>query len=82
VFSNADWYDTVLMILGTLGGAAVGVSLPLFNVLFGQILDKLNGDSGSFAEKINTLCLIMVYVAIGNLFAGFAQVINPLYNCW
>ena len=38
MFSNADACDYVHMTLGTLGGIATGLSLPLFNVLFGRML--------------------------------------------
>lgn len=62
------------MALGTAGGLATGVSLPIFNVIFGQLLDKLNESGSNFTDNINRLCVIFVYIAIGGLFAGFFQV--------
>lgn len=74
MFSNAEPYDWLLMALGTAGGLATGVSLPIFNVIFGQLLDKLNESGSNFTDSINRLCLIFVYIAIGGLIAGFFQV--------
>eukprot|EP01040_Poterioochromonas_malhamensis_P002792 gene2792-2974_t len=74
LFSNAEPYDWLLMALGTAGGLATGVSLPIFNVIFGQLLDKLNESGSNFTDSINRLCLIFVYIAIGGLIAGFFQV--------
>ena len=42
LFSNATFLDYFLMIIGSIGGIVTGASNPFFNVLFGQILDKLN----------------------------------------
>lgn len=42
MLDNAEPYDILLMCLGTFGGLITGASIPIFNVLFGQILDELN----------------------------------------
>ena len=42
LFSQADSLDVTYMVLGTVGSMVTGVSLPIFNVLFGQMLDSLN----------------------------------------
>jgi ATP-binding cassette subfamily B (MDR/TAP) protein 1 len=76
-FIYADSYDYFLMFCGTLGGLITGASIPIFNVLFGQILDKLNTNPGSFSGGINFLCIEFCIVAGANLFTGFAQV-----YCW
>jgi ABC-type multidrug transport system fused ATPase/permease subunit len=62
------------MTLGTLGGFATGCSLPIFNVLFGKMLDNLNDSGNNFSAAINDLCLIFVYISIGSLISGFVQV--------
>lgn len=62
------------MFLGCTGGIVTGVSIPLFNVLFGQILDKLNGSGSDFTEKVNMICIAFVAVAGANIFSGFFQV--------
>lgn len=40
------------MLIGTLGAFGSGVMLPISNVLFGDIMDELNGDPG------NTNCTV------------------------
>ncbi len=62
------------MFLGTLGGVVTGVSLPAFNVLFGEMLDTLNGSKSSFSSGIANLCIAFVIIAVINLFSGFFQV--------
>eukprot|EP01031_Cornospumella_fuschlensis_P050362 gene50362-61615_t len=76
-FSNATSQDVLLMVLGTIGGIVTGVSIPLFNVLFGRIIDKLNTNPNGFTDAIDTLCLSFLVVACANLFSGFLQV-----YCW
>ena len=49
----------------------LGVSLPIFNVLFGQMLDKLNSPGASFQSVVNELCLVFVYIGIANVFTGY-----------
>jgi hypothetical protein len=62
------------MFLGTLGGLVTGLSLPAFNVLFGEMLDTLNDSPDSFSKGIASLCIAFVIIAIINLFSGFFQV--------
>ena len=49
----------------------VGVSIPIFNVLFGKMLDNLNDPGASFQGTINDLCLIFVYIGLGNILSGY-----------
>jgi ATP-binding cassette, subfamily B (MDR/TAP), member 1 len=84
LFMNATPYDYLLMSVGTLGGIVTGVSIPVFNVLFGKILDKLNGDPHSFANAISQLCIDFVVVACANLLSGYLQVGFLCFRicCW
>eukprot|EP01033_Poteriospumella_lacustris_P004228 gene4231-3014_t len=77
IFINAEPYDYLLMFMGTFGGIVTGASIPIFNVLFGQILDELNGDPDAFDKGISQLCINFVIVAAANLLSGFCQV-----YCW
>lgn len=65
------------MFLGTFGAIITGVSIPLFNVLFGEIIDSLNDDPNGFTDEINKLCIAFLVIAMANLFTGFFQV-----YCW
>jgi ABC-type multidrug transport system fused ATPase/permease subunit len=73
-FSQADWFDYVLMFFGTLGGLITGLSIPFFNILFGRMLDNLNGSPNSFSQTIDSLCIAFAIVAACNLLSGWMQV--------
>ena len=75
MFSEAELYDWMLMILGSVGGAITGASLPAFNVLFGAMLDNLNASGSNFTQEINKVCLYFVGLAVLNMVSGFCQ-------CW
>ena len=62
------------MAVGSIGGLATGISLPIFNVLFGRLLNNLNSDGNNFIRDINFLCVLFVVIAVGDLIAGFFQV--------
>ena len=76
LFSTADNLDKVLMAVGTFGGLITGFSLPIFNVVFGQMLDSLNKGQ-SLSSAVNSLVLVFIYLAIANFISGILQV-----TCW
>ena len=76
-FQCATPADVMLMILGTLGGIVTGGSLPIFNVLFGELLDELNEDPATFRSAVEDLCMLLVIIAAINLVSSFLQV-----SCW
>jgi ATP-binding cassette subfamily B (MDR/TAP) protein 1 len=73
-FSQADWLDYILMFFGVCGGLVTGFSIPFFNILFGRMLDNLNGNPNSFSQTIDTLCISFTVVAAANLLSGWMQV--------
>jgi ATP-binding cassette subfamily B (MDR/TAP) protein 1 len=77
LFSQAATYDYFLMMAGTIGGIVTGLSLPIFNVLFGKALDALNTNPNSLSTSINNLALLFVYIGCANLVSGTLQV-----ACW
>ena len=46
LFTFADSTDISLMILGTVGGVANGLALPLMTILFGDLIQSFGGASG------------------------------------
>ena len=74
---NADGKDYFYMGLGTFGALVTGISLPIFNVLMGEMLDTLNDSPDSFEKAIAKICIIFVILAAINVFSGFLQV----YHC-
>lgn len=78
----ADGFDVALMFLGSLGAVATGISLPIFNILFGDLMDGLNSDPGSFTEKVNRVCGIFGIVSSLNILTGLLQVSSATsYDC-
>lgn len=71
LFSLATPVDILLMIAGSIGSVGMGVAMPTFNILFGQIINQLNYSGSSFEQLVGQLCLIFVYVGIGTIFFGY-----------
>ena len=75
LFSQAETIDIVYMVLGSIGSMITGVSLPIFNILFGQMLDSLNKKGvGGYQDAVNQVCISFVIVAAANVVAGAMQV--------
>ncbi|WOL18392.1 hypothetical protein Cni_G27187 [Canna indica] len=79
LFSFADSTDVLLMVLGTVGGIANGVALPLMTVLFGKLIESFGGaaDTHDVLHRVTKVSLDFVYLAIGSGIASFLQV-----ACW
>lgn len=75
LFGEADTIDYGLMALGTLGALGTGASLPAFCILFGQALDRLN-ETGNIQEAVNTIVILFIIVACGNIVVSFVQVVG------
>jgi len=75
LFSQAESIDILYMVLGSIGSMVTGVSLPIFNILFGQMLDSLNKKGvGGYQDAVNQVCISFVIVAAANVVAGAMQV--------
>ncbi|CAA7405782.1 unnamed protein product [Spirodela intermedia] len=79
LFSFADSTDIVLMVLGTIGAMANGVSMPLMTLLFGNLTDSFgeSPDIKDVVDRVSKVALQFVYLAIGAGLASFLQV-----TCW
>ena len=74
LFSQANSYDYFLMTLGLLGAIVTGVSSPVFNIIFGKVLDTLNTNPESFSNEISQLALDFFYIGLANFISGLLQV--------
>ncbi|XP_078435343.1 ABC transporter B family member 11-like isoform X4 [Wolffia australiana] len=75
LLSFADTTDVFLMVLGTIGAIANGLSMPIMLMLFGRLVDSFGSSTDkSVVEKVSlqSLCL-----AIGSGVACFLQL-----TCW
>jgi ATP-binding cassette, subfamily B (MDR/TAP), member 1 len=75
LFSEADILDYGLMALGTIGALGTGAALPVFCILFGQILDNLN-KGGNLQQEVDKVVILFVILACGNLVVSFVQVVG------
>ena len=68
--------DIIIIFFATIGAIAMGGSMPLFSILFGNTINDLGPKNAgsSFLDNISSLCLKFLYVAIGMLFAGCLMV--------
>eukprot|EP01018_Ginkgo_biloba_P030331 Gb_08614 [translate_table: standard] len=79
LFVFADSLDTLLMIMGTFGSVANGLSFPVITLLFGQLSDAFgnNSDIHNMVDQVSKVCLRFVYVGVGAGAASFFQL-----ACW
>ncbi|KAF3341839.1 ABC transporter B family member 9 [Carex littledalei] len=74
----ADGYDVLLMVVGSIAALANGISQPLLTFIIGQVIDAFGGATSSdVLNRVNTVVLNFVYLAIGTGIAATLQV-----ACW
>lgn len=86
VYAGPTWIDYVLLGVGLLAAASAGVPFPLMGILFGQLVDDLNGatcsaeasvNADDYQAAINDKVLILVYIAIASFVFIYVYII-----CW
>ncbi|KAL8103554.1 hypothetical protein AgCh_027943 [Apium graveolens] len=78
LFVFADRLDVLLMITGTIGAVANGLSQPLMLVITSQLINTFGKSDGTnITHEISKVCLLYVYLAIA---AGIASVLQV--SCW
>ncbi|KAL9235183.1 hypothetical protein vseg_009970 [Gypsophila vaccaria] len=79
LFSFADSTDKVLMVIGSIGAAGNGVSMPLLAILLGDLIDAFgqNQNTKHVIHVVSQVALKFVYLAIASGVASFLQV-----ACW
>jgi ABC-type multidrug transport system fused ATPase/permease subunit len=76
LYFKATCKDKVIIFFAFLGAFALGGSMPLFAILFGNTINGLGPSNTGlgFLDNISDLCLKFIYVAIGMFFAGTLMV--------
>ncbi|CAL4974577.1 unnamed protein product [Urochloa decumbens] len=79
LFRYADGTDVLLMVLGTVGALANGVSQPIMTVIFGQVINAFGGalSVDDVLGRVNKAVLNFVYLGIATAVVSFLQV-----SCW
>ncbi|TKY70039.1 ABC transporter B family member 2 [Spatholobus suberectus] len=80
LFSFADFYDYVLMAVGSVGACIHGASVPVFFIFFGKLINVI-GLAYLFpkeaSHKVAKYSLDFVYLSIAILFSSWTEV-----ACW
>jgi ATP-binding cassette subfamily B (MDR/TAP) protein 1 len=77
LFGKADAHDIGYMAIGTFAAFLGGVSIPLFNVLFGLMLDNINSNPDSFDKAVRETAMVFAIVGGLSFFIGATQI-----YCW
>lgn len=82
---NPTWVDYLLLFTGTVAAAAAGVPFPLMGILFGELVDDMNGatcavdaeaDPYAFKGVINDKVLQLVYIAIAAFVVIYVYILS------
>ncbi|KAK4393093.1 ABC transporter B family member 19 [Sesamum angolense] len=80
LFSFADKYDIILMISGSLGAIIHGSSMPVFFLLFGEMVNgfgKNQMDLHKMTHEVAKYALYFVYLGLVVCFSSYAEI-----ACW
>ncbi|CAA2974909.1 ABC transporter B family member 15 [Olea europaea subsp. europaea] len=77
IFSHADGFDIFLMIMGFLGAAGDGISIPLMTYITAKLMNNIGAQNASifeyFTEVVNQNALGFCYLACGQCVACFLE---------
>ncbi|GAB4820940.1 hypothetical protein N2152v2_007986 [Parachlorella kessleri] len=76
----ADKWDLMLMLVGFIGGAGNGASLPIFSIVFGNLMNSFGfnmADPSELQDAVNSNVLKFLYIGIGAFVAAYLQMF-----CW
>ncbi len=71
LFRFADTKDKVLIAFGTVGAIIAGAMLPGFSIVFGEMMNGINGTN--FMGKIEELALVFFYMGLGTLLCSYLE---------
>ncbi|CAA3003696.1 ABC transporter B family member 15-like, partial [Olea europaea subsp. europaea] len=77
IFIHADGFDIFLMIMGFLGAAGDGISIPLMTYITAKLMNNFGAENASivnyFTEVVNQNSLGLCYLACGQCVACFLE---------
>ncbi|XP_068649595.1 ABC transporter B family member 10-like [Aristolochia californica] len=80
LFAFADFYDYVLMFIGSLGACVHGASIPVFLIFFGKLINIIGVAylfPASVSHEVTKYALDFVYLGLVILFSSWTEV-----ACW
>ncbi|KAK6934966.1 ABC transporter-like, ATP-binding domain [Dillenia turbinata] len=83
LFAFADFYDYVLMTIGSIGACLHGASVPVFFIFFGDLINII-GIAYLFpkqtSHKVAKYSLDFVYLSVAILFSSWTEVASWMYT--
>jgi len=74
----STWKDIIYMIIGTIGSALDGTTMPLFAIFFGSVPDDfISGDGEKIVHAAAKLGLNFLYLGIGSFITAYLG-----FVCW
>ncbi len=71
LFRFADYFDWVLIFIGSIAAAATGAGLPVFTVLFKSLVNNgFGGSTGTTSADVREVALQFLYLALGLMVSG------------
>mmetsp|Transcript_40391 Transcript_40391/g.52018 ORF Transcript_40391/g.52018 Transcript_40391/m.52018 type:complete len:1231 (+) Transcript_40391:347-4039(+) len=77
LFQYKDGVDMLLMIVGGIHSMAAGLGVPATLIVIGDMMDELGGGTDSFVQKVNELCVMLIYLGIAVCYCVFMSTV-----CW
>ncbi|XP_010554005.1 PREDICTED: ABC transporter B family member 19-like [Tarenaya hassleriana] len=80
LFSFADKYDCLFMITGSLGAIVHGSSMPVFFLIFGEMVNgfgKNQMDLHKLTDEVSKYALYFIYLGLVVCFSSYAEI-----ACW
>ncbi|KAL3420277.1 ABC multidrug transporter [Phlyctema vagabunda] len=85
--ASPTWLDYVLIAIGVIFAAVAGTPFPLMAILFGELVDQLNGatcaaegktsnDPTRYTSQVHSRILMMVYIASGAFVAIYVYTLT------
>lgn len=76
LFRCAKSVDYILMSVGAILAILQGIGIPMFSLLWGNLVDSLMNSSEAL-NKAKSVMLDFIYLGIGVFFAGWGS-----FTCW
>lgn len=74
LFRYADRKDMILITLGTIAGIGNGACIPLFALIFGNLINVFGNEEVDLVSTVNQYCLYFLYLAIFTFFCSYALI--------